>query len=320
MNQNSKNGLDLIGIAGQKVNQNFGKVLLGSALYMLPMLVLAFIGLVNWQISVALVSVAIAFSCIFAVGFAKFFINIVNGENAKISTIFMPNKGMLAGLVLSLILIVLYIVGFALFVVPAFIFITFFSMSVYFVANNENITVFEALGESKNKMTGKRTAMFSYKIIFYILYVIVILAYVFGMMAIKNLPLAGAIPAYVGGALLGLFLFAIITMYFTACNAVLFNEILDYSAKRKQAKAAKTANAEVKVEAKEEVKEEAKVEEVPAEKEVKVVKKPAAKKATSTKAVTATKTTATKTAAKPAAAKTAAKKPATKKTTTKKEN
>lgn len=308
MNQNSKNGLDLIKIAGSKTNKQFGKAFLGSALYMLPLLVLAFVGLVDWQVSIALCSVALFYVCLFAAGYAKFFGKIVRGEEVSIGTIFAPTSGMVTGLFLSLILVVLYAVGFALFIVPAFIIITFYSMSIYFLTEKENASVSEVMKMSSKYMTGKRTAMFAYKIIFYILFAIVITAYVFGMIAVSKLPIAGAIPAYIGVALLELFLLGILSMYYQASNAVLFEEIKVYNENKKSKNKVVKAE-EVKVEeTAAEVKTEEPVEEKPVEvaKTRKTTTKSAtAKKSTSTtkKSTTSKSTTAKKSTAKKPAAK-----------------
>jgi hypothetical protein len=192
--------------------------------------------------------------------------------------------------------------------------IGYYSLAL-FVLNEEKIaSVTDTLNVCARKMIGNKTAMFAYKVIFYLGYALVGTATIIAMMFIAELYatlLALGIVLTVVLAVVSISLLALITMYMYAANVVFYDEIVRPTVVEEYSVKAPAPAEEAKVEAPaEEVKEDVEVKE-----EVKKeVKKAPAKKTTTTKkpaSTTATKTTATKTTT----TKTTTKKTTTKKTT-----
>ncbi len=320
MDRTSKNGLDLIGIAGGKLKGVWGKGFLGTLMYVTPIVALLFVPYVGWALAIAVFGWLTA-------GYVEFMKGLLSGNNPSYAMIFTTVHEFAQATLIGVILCCGTILGSVIFIVPGIIIIGFYSMS-FFVLDEETITsVSDTLNLASMKMEGNKTAMFAYKVIYYLLYVIVALIALIAFIFIARLyatQQALAICLGIVDLLVTLVLLSIVTLYFYASNVVFYNEIVrqtavEYTVKRPVEGTDLTelnitsGNEEVKQEVKvEQPKEETKVEEVKAEVKKAPAKKPATK-APAKKATTSTKSTATKTTE----AKTeVAKKPAAKKATT----
>ena len=199
--------------------------------------------------------------------------------------------------------------GLLLFIVPGILVIGYYSMSLFVLNEEKIVNVTDTLNVAARQMNGNKTALFAYKVVYYLFYVLVGAVSAVCEMFISGLytsNLALGVVLTILLVLVSIVLFTIITMYFYASNCVFYEEVVrkaevtDYQLKSEKnvikmedvAKAEET-NTEAKVE--EKVEETAKTE----EKVEKSVKKTPAKKTTAKKSTTTTakKTTAKKTTA-----------------------
>lgn len=305
-----------------RLKGHFWTAVLAKVLYYLPFFVLAILPVVLYdQVDkLWIASLLIAFVLIGPMQYAyvRFFNKLTNGEKPSVMSIFKwRGEKFLLALVIGTVMSTAYLLGTILFVIPALILISMFSMVMFFVDKYEYNNVGEALIDCKVRMTDKGVSMLFYKLFFWFLFGVLTVAGVVLASSVQDLavPSGAMVAVAIVGALVLLLLFSLVSAWYHACNQIYFEETLNYAEYRanrreQQAKFEESLNGKAKVE-------NVKVEEV----KVKEPAKKAPAKTTAAKATT-TKTTATKAAAtKTTAAKTtAAKKPAAAKpkTTTKK--
>lgn len=294
MDRTSKNGLDLIGIAGSKLKGVWGKGFLGTLMYVTPIIALLFVPYVGWALAIAVFGWLTA-------GYVSFMKGLLKGDNPSYAMIFTTVHEFAQATLIGVILCCGTILGLVIFIIPGIIIVGFYSMS-FFVLDEQAITsVSDTLNLSSMKMEGNKTSMFAYKVIYYLLYVIVALIALVAFIFIARLydtHQALAICLGVVDLLVSLVLVSIVTLYFYASNVVFYNEIVrqkavEYTVKKPvegtdlselNITSANSENTEVK--------EEVKVEETPVA-PVEVEEKPAAKKTTTTKTASAPKKAAT---------------------------
>ncbi len=320
--------LNLIFQAGPKrLKGVYWKAVLAKVLYFLPFFVLAILPIILFgQVKqLWVVTLLIAFLLIGPMqhGYVRFFNKLTKGENPSVVSIFCwKDEKFLQALVIGTVMSTAYLLGTILLVIPALIFIAMFSMVMFCLDKFEYDNVGEALIDCKVRMTGKGVSMLFYKLFFWVMFGLLLVGGIVLASLIHSGVVASAytITIVVGGSLISLFFFALISAWYHACNQVYFEETLVYAEKN-----AKRREQQIKFE--ESLKGKAKVEEIKVE-DIKVkdpVKKTTVNKpkTTATKTTTAkpkTTTAGTKTAtAKPKTTTSAAKKSAPKpKTTTKK--
>lgn len=301
MNNKSKNGLDLIRISASKVKGVWGKVFLATIIYLAPLILLCAIPYAGWAISFAMFGYL-------TLGYLNYMQQIMGGQNPSLKVLFVQKEFMQA-IILGIILAVGVAVGLVLFIIPGILMIGYYSLAL-FVLNEEKIaSVTDTLNVCARKMIGNKTAMFAYKVIFYLGYALVGTATIIAMMFIAELYatlLALGIVLTVVLAAVSISLLALITMYMYAANVVFYDEIVRPTVVEEYSVKAPAPAEEAKVEVPaEEVKENVEVkEEVKEEVKKAPAKKTTTKKSTST---TATKTTATKTTTKKTTTKKATK-------------
>ena len=304
----SKNSLDLIGISGSKLTGKKGKAFWGSFFYLLPTLGICAVPYVGWAIGIILFG-------FLTPGYINFIQQLIKGENPKYDIIFKGKGDIVASIFLGVILAGGMILGTALAIVPGMFFSTYYSMSFFFLNEEEITSAFDSMKKCAKNVAGNATNLFSYKIIFYIYYVIIALVCVALALAVWGLVKAAwlAIILYVVIAFGFILLTSLCTMFFYAANCVFYEEVIAYQ----EVKKARKANKKMKIE-----KEEASTEVVPENKveekteEVKPVEenKPVEE---DKPVVKTTKKTSTKTTKK-ASTETVVKKEAVKKTPAKK--
>lgn len=286
MNNKSKNGLDLIKISAAKLKGAWGNAFLATLIYVAPLILLCAIPYAGWAISFALFGYL-------TLGYINYMQQLMAGQKPSLKVLFVQREFMPA-IMLGIILAAGVTFGLVLFVIPGILMIGFYSLSL-FVLNEEKISnVTDTLNVCARKMIGHKTAMFAYKVIFYLGYALVGTASIIGMMFILELcatKLALGIVLAILLAIVAIALLAIITVYMYAANVVFYEEIVrptvveDYTLKTETEA---PATEEVKAE---EVKEEPVAEEV---KEETVAPKAPAKKTTKSTTKTTTKKTTTK--------------------------
>lgn len=286
----SKNGLDLIGLSATKLAGKKLQGFVASLIYVAPLIALCFIPYAGWALSVALFGYLTA-------GYINYMQLLMAGEKPSYLLIFKGKGDIIASILLGIILVAGFALGSVLLIVPGMIFAAYFSMSFFFLNEDRISNVMDSLSTCARRMSGSKTSMASYKLIFYLYYLIIGLF--FGALAFIVYQLVTSIAlAVVLYSLIILVFIAVVagcTMFFYAANVVFYEEIKEYVAAHPKATKKKTVAAK---------KEESKsVEVAPA--------KPAAPKPEAKPATPAKKPAAS---AKPVAKKTATKKPAPKTT------
>ena len=316
----SKNGLDLIRISAKRVSGVWGKAFLASLIYVAPLIALCLIPYAGWAVSIALFGYL-------TLGYINYMQQLMGGKNPSLKVLFVQ-KEFSQAILIGIIMAVGTLVGTLLFIIPGILVIAYYSLSLFILNEERIVNVTDTLNVTAREMVGHKTAMFAYKVIFYLFYALVGVATVLGMLFVANLYATNIALAIVLGIVImlaSIVLIALITTYFYAANVVFYAEIIlpleDGYVLTSEVQVAPVPKKAAKTE--EVVAEAPATEEAPAEEpapapvaeEVKPApaKKPAAKKTTTTKTTTAKKATTTKSTATKT---TTAKKPAAKKTTT----
>lgn len=274
MNNVSKNGLDLVKIASSTVKGKFAKAFIATLIMFAPLIAICFIPYAGWAISLFLFGV-------FETGYIRYFRALVNDQNPSLNLLFSEFKTGWLETFLGTCMLVMFLLGTVLFIVPGIILIGYYSMSLFMAEHYKTKGVMESFKVCQNKMKGNLTSMLSYKSLFAVIYIVLLVAAVFGAWGIYALyatNVALAVSLGIVALLVFIIVFSIITVYYHASNEVFFQEVLIYD-ERKNVK--KQPIVQQPVETVEEVKP--------------VERKAAAKPATASK--TAAKTTAVKSAA-----------------------
>lgn len=317
--EKSKHSLAMIGHSVGRLNGKFSQCFVGTFTFVAPLLLLLLgfgvLALCVNQLSlfaIGVMLVAMAFGPV-GTGYIKYYRAVLNGENPSLGVIFSEvrwtkhtlllvlNSGILmAFYILGVALIEWPVVGVVLFVINGFV-IAFFSMIFYVMEYYEITTFRKSFYTTAVLMLGNRILMFSYKLLFYLIYgVLIALGVICGFLVYSMIAtnMALAILFGVCGAIVFLFLYTLVTVYYHACNETFFEDMIIHKKNVDAKKGVK--NVEVAAEpVVEEVVEETPAEEVPAEKAAPAPKKTAAKKAPAKKS-TAKKSTAKKTTTKKA--------------------
>lgn len=284
----SKNSMDFIKVAGEKVKGKFGKAFLGTLMMVAPLMLCVF--------TVYALPLAILFFGVFETGYIRFMRALINGENPSYKLIFSEFKAPWLEIFLGTIMICMFALGTVLAIIPGAILIAYYSMSL-FVAEKEGIKdAGVALKETSKKMNGNIAGMFAYKTLFWVFYIITFfLGLIVALFATKLWAdhLVIALLVLLADYLVIAVLWSIITVFYHTANELFFAEVLTYEEIKKARKASK--KVEIISETKETEKEEVKpmevetVEEEKAEPKKEPAKKTATKKGKTEK--TATKKT-----------------------------
>lgn len=281
----SKNSMDFIKVAGEKVKGKFGKAFLGTLMMVAPLMLCVF--------TVYALPLAILFFGVFETGYIRFMRALINGENPSYKLIFSEFKAPWLEIFLGTIMICMFALGTVLAIIPGAILIAYYSMSL-FVAEKEGIKdAGVALKETSKKMNGNIAGMFAYKTLFWVFYIITFfLGLIVALFATKLWAdhLVIALLVLLADYLVIAVLWSIITVFYHTANELFFAEVLTYEEIKKARKASK--KVEIISETKEAEKEEVKpmeietVEEEKAEPKKEPAKKTATKKGKTEKPAT----------------------------------
>lgn len=288
----SKNSLDLIETTGKKLKGKLGKAFLATLILVAPIMACIF--------SFYLIPVAVLLFGVLQTGYIRYIRDLIDDKQPSLKIIFSEFSNPGVEILLGTILICMFALGTILVILPAIILIALYSMSFYFAENKKSNSPLDAMKHSRVHMRGNYTNMFSFKVLYWLVYVLLI---VFG--------LAGVIISFKLWAnykVLSIVVFAVdfifttllwsltSTYYNTSCE-LFFRELLVYNGEVKEEKQVEIIEEPVELKTEEE----------------KVVKAPV--KRTSTAKTSTKKSTATKSTSTKATPKTA---PKTTKTTTSK--
>lgn len=289
----SKNSMDFIKVAGEKIKGKFGKAFLGTLMMVAPLMLCVF--------TVYALPLAILFFGVFETGYIRFMRALIAGENPSYKLIFSEFKTPWLEIFLGTIMIIMFALGTILAIIPGAILIAYYSMALFVAEKDKIADAGVALKETSKKMNGNIAGMFAYKTFFWVFYIVAFfVGLIIALCAVKlwNTHLVYSLLILLADYCLITILWSVITVYYHTANELFFVEMLTYNEIKKTRKANKV------VEIINEVNEEEKVETKPVvDEKVEVAEQPV-------------KTPAKKTTTKKASA--TAEQPATRKTTNKK--
>ena len=313
------NGLQLIRVACIKLKGHFSALFMGAWAMTTPLILDMFLGILcsiflgNWWCFTVALMLFVVFVAPLQMGYIKYFNDVLDGKQPKISEVFSYIRFSfmtLRAIYISGILMVMYILGGVLWLVPAGFAISAFSMVLFFLQKYEYPKLRTAMWDCATKMMGNRLAMFAYKLIFYIVYFMLFAIAGLCLALIYNLFLESFVVSWIVAmcsAIVFIFMYTFVTVYFHSSNQIFFEDVLSRDEKKRARKVKTTANNTDQVgnntpveKTEEDKKEPASVEN---KKEEKVVEKTENEPKATNKKPASAKTTTTKTAKKTTAKK-----------------
>ena len=313
------NGLQLIRVACIKLKGHFSALFMGALAMTTPLILDMFLGILcsiflgNWWCFTVALMLFVVFVAPLQMGYIKYFNDVLDGKQPKISEVFSYIRFSfmtLRAIYISGILMVMYILGGVLWLVPAGFAISAFSMVLFFLQKYEYPKLRTAMWDCATKMMGNRLAMFAYKLIFYIVYFMLFAIAGLCLALIYNLFLESFVVSWIVAmcsAIVFIFMYTFVTVYFHSSNQIFFEDVLSRDEKKRARKVKTTANNTDQVgnntpveKTEEDKKEPASVEN---NKEEKVVEKTEDEPKATNKKPASAKTTTTKTAKKTTAKK-----------------
>lgn len=241
----SRNGLELIKYASIRLKGNFSALFLGALAMVTPLTLVFLVPFIisiltetSWIMSIGIVIFAI-FVGPLQMGYIKYFNETIDGKQPKISRVYSQIRFSiftLRTIYIAMILIILYIIGGILWIVPAGFAISFYSMTLFFLEKYNYERLSGAMNDCAKQMIGNRLAMFSYKLIFYLIYFFVFvvgalcLALVF-LLAMDSLIVSWIVA--VCSTIVFIFMYTMITVYYHSCNQIFFEDVLKYQERKR---------------------------------------------------------------------------------------
>lgn len=292
----SKNGLELIKYGALRLRGNFCALFMGAFAMVTPLVlmilipfIISMITEIDWVISIGIALFAL-FVGPLQMGYIKYFNAVIDGKQPSVFSVYAHIRFdvfTLRTIYISILLLIMYIIGGVLWIVPAGFAISFYSMSLFFFERFGHERLTKAMHQCATHMVGNRLAMFSYKLIFYLVYFMLFVVAGLCLALVSLLAIDSLIVSWivtVCSAIVFIFLYTMVTVYFHSCNQIFFEDTLMYVEKKRAKKTNNITNAPNI-----EHKEESNVEQVK-EKETEVEKKTTTKKSTKDKKSTKTTT------------------------------
>ncbi len=248
------NGLQLIKVACIKLRGHFSALFIGALAMTTPLILDLFLGILfsmflnNWTVFSISLMLFVVFVAPLQMGYIKYFNNVLAGNQPKVSEVFSYIRFSfltLRAIYISGILMIMYIIGGVLWLVPAGFAVSAFSMVLFFLQKFEYPKLRTAMWQCATKMMGNRLAMFAYKLIFYIVYFMLFAVAGLCLALIYNLFLTSFVVSWVVAmccAIIFIFMYTFITVYFHSSNQIFFEDVLTRDEKKKQRKIKTTAN------------------------------------------------------------------------------
>ena len=104
--------------------------------------------------------VSVIISSLVSIGYAQFNIDLVDGDDPKIATLFSKGKQVGTAILANILVFLRVLLGMLLFVVPGIIAVYKYSMVNYVIAENPGISAKEALTRSQEIMKGNKLRFF----------------------------------------------------------------------------------------------------------------------------------------------------------------
>lgn len=262
----SRNGLELIKFGAIRLKGNFGALFLGSLamvtplvlIFLVPYLISRFTD-ISWIMSIGIVIFAVLVGPM-QIGYIKYFNDTIDGKQPKLSMVYSELRFSIFTLrtvYITLILFILYILGGILWIVPAGFAVSFFSMTLFFLEKYKYNKLSDAMTDCARQMIGNRLAMFSYKLIFYFIYLLLFGIGALCLALLFVLASDSMLVSYIVtlcSVIVFIFMYAMVTVYYHSCNQIFFEDTLMHN-ERKRAKlnATKVTNLTVNAESKKEI-------------------------------------------------------------------
>ena len=241
----SRNGLELIKFGAIRLKGNFGALFLGSLamvtplvlVFLVPYLISRFTD-ISWIMSIGIVIFAVLVGPM-QVGYIKYFNDTIDGKQPKLSIVYSELKFSvftLRTVYITLILFVLYILGGILWIVPAGFAVSFFSMTLFFLEKYKYNKLSDAMTDCARQMVGNRLAMFSYKLIFYFIYLLLFGIGALCLALIFVLASDSMLVSYIVtlcSVIVFIFMYAMVTVYYHSCNQIFFEDTLIHNERKK---------------------------------------------------------------------------------------
>jgi uncharacterized membrane protein len=105
-------------------------------------------------------AISLVVSSVISIGYAQFNMDLVDGDDPKISTLFSKVRQLKTAVIANILVFVRVFFGMIFFIVPGVIALFKYSMTNYIIAENPGIGAREALEKSKKIMKGNKLRFF----------------------------------------------------------------------------------------------------------------------------------------------------------------
>lgn len=249
------NGLQLIRIASLKLKGNFSAIFMGTLAMTTPLILIISMAVlmsvlfrVTWIFSVGVILFVILVGPL-QVGYIKYFNDVLDGKQPRLSVVYSQLRisvFSLRTIYITGILFLLYIVGGILWIVPAGFAVSAYSMTLFFLEKFEYPRLSMAMNECSRKMMGNRLAMFSYKLIFYFVYMMLFMVGLLFVSLIYILSTENLVISWlvaVCAVVVFIFLYTLVTVYFHSSNQIFFEDVLSRDEKKRMSKVKTIVNS-----------------------------------------------------------------------------
>lgn len=241
----SRNGLELVKYGAIRLKGNFSALFMGTFAMVTPLVlmillpsIVAMLTSTLWIASIGIVLFAI-FVGPLQYGYIKYFNEVIEGKQPTIFRVYSQirfNVVTIRTMYISMLLLIMYIFGGVLWIVPAGLAISFYSMSLFFYERFANERLTKAMHECAKHMVGNRLAMFSYKLIFYLVYFMLFIVAGFCLGLVYILAIDSMFVSWivaVCSTVIFIFLYTMVTVYFHSCNQIFFEDTLMVAEKKR---------------------------------------------------------------------------------------
>lgn len=234
----SRNGLELIKYGAIRLKGNFSALFMGALAMVTPLVLMLLVPyLISKFTNVAwIVSIGVALFAIFVgpmqVGYIKYFNDVIDGKQPSIKLVYSQIRFSVFSLrtsYIAVLLLVLYFVGGLLWLVPGGICVAFFSMTLFFLEKYKYEKLSGAMTDCAKQMVGNRLAMFSYKLIFYLVYALLLGVAGLCLLLIFLIAEDSMIVSWivtVCSTIVFIFMYTMVTVYYHSCNQIFFEDTL----------------------------------------------------------------------------------------------
>lgn len=212
---------DLVKNTTQLLKNKWVKMLVASAIYLMPFVLL----FLPYYIGVVLFVLLYGH---FTVGFIKYTRQLINNQNPKLKTIFAHRPNMWLSGLLGVVFALGVALGAILAVVPAVVFLAFFGLIMFAHEEDDTLSFVGAFKKSVAKTEGSKAEMFSYKIVYYVAYLCIGLLSAILMVAVNNVMADAALVGVSLAILLAIVVFIVlvfITAHYQVSNIMFYDSL-----------------------------------------------------------------------------------------------